>query len=161
MGRHVINRYNRETVARNTVIDQETGCWLWSGYIQTGGYGQIEVCGRLWLAHRFVWFVYHDEVEPVGLMLHRCDTPACVNPEHLFEGTHMDNHKDAVAKGRVDPMAVCRHSHKPRRRKLTDDQVRQIRSGRDSDQGYALRFGVAANTVCDIRNRRSKTLIPD
>lgn len=161
MGRPVTNRYNRATVARNVAVDPTTGCWLWIGYIQSKGYGQIEVCGKLLLAHRFAWTVYHDDTEPVGLLLHRCDTPACVNPEHLFEGTHMDNHLDAVAKGRVDPMAVSRHSHKPRRRKLTDDQVRQIRSGLDSDLGYARRFGVARNTVCNIRNRRTKALIPD
>lgn len=78
----------------------ESGCWLWRA---TGGrrYGSLFVDGRREQAHRVSWLLHRGKI-PDGLhVLHKCDTPLCVNPDHLFLGTHADNMADMKAKGRA------------------------------------------------------------
>jgi hypothetical protein len=83
-----------------TVTEPNTGCHLWVGAISYGGYGKIKMSGRGRLAHR-VSYAHKFGPIPDGLMvLHKCDTPACVNPDHLFLGDAKDNIVDAVKKGR-------------------------------------------------------------
>jgi hypothetical protein len=75
------------------------GCWLWQG-TTNGAYGQIGDGGRKRYAHRVAWELQNGPV-PDGLhVLHRCDVPACVRPDHLFLGTPSDNLRDCYAKGR-------------------------------------------------------------
>lgn len=80
-------------------------CWLWTGSATPCGYGQMWVGrrgdGGPLYAHRIAWQLSHGPV-PEGLsVLHHCDTPACVRPDHLFLGTHTDNMRDASRKGRL------------------------------------------------------------
>lgn len=79
------------------------GCWLWNGYRNQSGYGVTRVGGRgskAIFAHRLSWEIHKGPI-PDGLhVLHRCDNPQCVNPEHLFLGTDLDNQRDRIAKGR-------------------------------------------------------------
>lgn len=80
-------------------FDTAGGCWLWSGATTPDGYGSINCGARSNLAHRVSWTVFRGD--PGALcVLHRCDIPACVNPDHLFLGTNADNVKDRVTKGR-------------------------------------------------------------
>jgi hypothetical protein len=81
-------------------VDQETGCWLWTAFKDPGGYGRFHLDGRPQLAHR-VAFAWWGPGIDVGLdCCHSCDTPACVNPAHLWAGTHLENERDKVNKGR-------------------------------------------------------------
>ena len=79
----------------------ETGCWLWTGAWDTRGYGKFKVTNSATgKAHRFF---YKQMVGPIPdgmLVCHRCDTPSCVNPVHLFLGTAADNAEDKRRKGR-------------------------------------------------------------
>lgn len=79
-------------------------CWLWTGSSDRRGYGQMRHDGRLRIATHLSLLIYRNVEVPLGMMAcHRCDTPACVNPEHLFIGTASDNMRDCARKGRLSP----------------------------------------------------------
>ena len=125
------------------VLRPELGpCWLWLGAVNRAGYGTR---GKA-LAHRMAWHVTHG-VKPEKCVLHKCDNPPCVNPGHLFLGTHADNVTDKVRKGR-EPRGSDRAFAK-----LTEDAVREIRASEESIMVVAKRYGIAFQTVHKIRTR--------
>jgi HNH endonuclease len=75
------------------------GCWLFTGYLNPKGYGTLHFRGRPHLTHRIAWTLFRGEIPPDQCVLHRCDVPACCNPDHLFLGTLTDNNRDMLAKG--------------------------------------------------------------
>lgn len=74
-------------------------CWVWTGGRIPSGYGKMSLDCKSVLAHRVSWHLAHGGPAQL-LVLHRCDNPACVRPDHLFEGTCKDNTEDMVKKGR-------------------------------------------------------------
>ena len=88
-------------------VDKTDTCWLWSAAVNPKGYGCLGLGTRgmgVVLAHRASWMLYKGAI-PEGLsVLHSCDNPRCVNPDHLFLGTQQDNMKDRDAKGRQHNM---------------------------------------------------------
>ena len=79
-----------------------SGCWIWEGTRERKGYGRLgrgHSSGQL-LAHRASYELFVGPIPDGMMVLHRCDIPSCVNPEHLFIGTAADNARDEVAKGR-------------------------------------------------------------
>lgn len=134
---------------RKVEIASPDECWIWAASTNHAGYGQFNVqCGDTGgceLAHRVVWKLYRGSIPEGMCVLHRCDNPPCVNPSHLFLGSHADNMRDMAEKGRyVLPQLRGEGHHQA---KLTEEQVRIIR--RLSAQGgvsYAAlgrRFGVS------------------
>lgn len=94
--------------------DKNSPCWIWPGYKNANGYGYTTRNGELF-AHRAIYKLFIGSI-PVGLcVLHRCDIPACVNPAHLWLGTHADNNKDRALKGRSTkhrrPKTHCKRGH--------------------------------------------------
>ena len=76
------------------------GCWLWTGAVSHGGYGQLNHARQHLKAHRVAYLLYRGPI-PAGLhVCHACDEPRCLRPDHLFADTALDNSRDAVAKGR-------------------------------------------------------------
>jgi hypothetical protein len=142
-------------------VQKGTGCWLWTGGLnKPNGYGQIEVEGRHALTHRVAWQLAHPE-QPVRsplCVLHHCDNPQCVNPDHLFLGTHADNMHDMFDKERrVQPRGEGHGMSK-----LTDADVLLIRSRhmqRISAHRLSLEFGVVRSTVQRIVRRDTWTHI--
>ena len=125
-----------------SVVRTDT-CWLWIGAKQGGGYGTTRYRGRQMTAHRASYIEFCGLI-PVGLLvLHKCDVRHCVNPQHLFLGTHADNAQDCVAKGR----------HPRARAKLTDSQVLELcaqKSTGVSAKDLAKRFALSIRHVYAI-----------
>lgn len=80
-------------------VEKGPDCWEWKAF-RNKGYGKFTYNGRMYLAHRLSWILTNGPI-PDGLgVLHSCDNPPCVNPDHLFLGTQLDNMRDASNKGR-------------------------------------------------------------
>lgn len=119
-----------------------TGCWLWNASTVHGGYGQFGYKGTMRRAHRVAYMLYVGEI-PEGLqVLHKCDVPWCVNPDHFFIGTNTDNMRDKTSKGR---------GYTP---KLTSEQALQIyhrvHAG-ERQQALAVEYRISRSMVSHIK----------
>lgn len=77
-------------------------CWLWTGALMKGkGYGQFHWMGKTWRAHKAAYTLFRGRVRKGRVLLHKCDTPHCVNPDHLRPGTQKSNVRDMMRKGRA------------------------------------------------------------
>lgn len=125
----------------------ETDCWIWQESLNADGYGIIKYHQKTYRVYRVMWERLHGREIPKGKSaLHRCDTPACMNPHHIFIGTQIDNIRDMVSKGRQRS-----------RRGLTDDEVRSIRAmiRGGMKQAEVIRLmGLESSTVSRIVNRK-------
>ena len=129
----ILSRYTKKTAS---------GCVEWERSVSSHGYGSIYVDGKKVLAHRVAWMCSNGPI-PKGLcVLHKCDNPLCVNPEHLFLGTRDDNMKDTAHKSRG----------RGGRKSLTPSQVREIRASDAPTASLAKHYGVAAGTISNVRN---------
>lgn len=80
--------------------DRSTGCWEWTQRRDRQGYGFIPIKRIPYRTHRIAWMVTHGMITQQQYVLHRCDNPPCINPDHLFLGTAKTNALDRIAKGR-------------------------------------------------------------
>jgi hypothetical protein len=136
-------------------------CWEWSGGTDYDNYGMIwsAEAGTSIRASRVVWELENGPIPAGRIVCHICDNPSCVNPAHLFIGTHGDNARDRAAKGRS-----ARHSgSKQWMAILTESDVRAIRAafarGGVSKASLARQYGVGASNIGNIISRRSWTHI--
>jgi hypothetical protein len=140
-------------VDKNGPLIMSSRCWVWTRGRDVDGYGTIWRAGTNAKAHR-VSFEINGGSIPDGLFVcHKCDNPSCVNPDHLFLGTALENKRDCVRKGRLSPPIGEAHG----RARLTAKQVLDIRSRpayRGLTVNLAKEFGVHHMTISLIRNRK-------
>lgn len=145
-----------ETVARfNTkyIAEPMSGCWLWIGARTQAGYGRLARNHKFFLAHRISRQISCGDVRPGHLVCHSCDTPSCVNPEHLWVGTPEENTRDCMSKGRLKPGRLLGEDASSS--KLTDVTVLEIvklHSEGTSCPDLARAFGVSRNTIGRVLN---------
>lgn len=83
-------------------VNKTDSCWIWQGaIIKSRGYGSFRIGKDIKRAHVASFLIYNGEIQKGMCVCHSCDNPSCVNPEHLWLGTHDDNMKDMVKKGRA------------------------------------------------------------
>lgn len=136
-------------------------CREYQGPRLPAGYGHPTIDGEQVLLHRWISEQIDGPLPPGVQVLHHCDNPPCFVYEHLFRGTHGDNMRDKVAKGRTGD--VSRPGSRNGRAKLTEDQVREIR--KLAAEGVplatlALSFGITHPHACDVIARRRWRHIP-
>jgi hypothetical protein len=132
-------------------VEKADGCWMWKGPCRGNGHGTLQVRNRTAMAHRVAWQLTRGPI-PEGLCVcHHCDNPPCVNPGHLFLGTHRDNMQDMIVRNRRRHAAGERNG----RAKLTPAEVEAIRADSTSgDTVLGRKFGVCATTIHGIRTGR-------
>jgi|LakMenEpi03Aug12_release.lakeMendotaPanAssembly.Ray.scaffolds.fasta_scaffold376055_2 hypothetical protein len=132
----------------------DTPCWIWTAYRNTQGYGYIGVQRRRTPAHRVSWLLHRGIIADQLLVLHRCHNSSCVNPEHLYLGTHAQNMSDKVSSGRCASFPGSSHPNS----RLNDRDVEGILLARSSGLTLAQianQYIVSEATVAGICTGRT------
>lgn len=127
------------------VDKQESGCWLWTAYCMKNGYGFFRTPARHELAHRASYRLFNGQLDTRDVM-HKCDVPKCVNPDHLVLGSRLENMQDAKRKGRM------RIGQKHGRSKLTEEQVFLIKKSNKPQKEIAVEFGITQSHVSCLKS---------
>lgn len=145
--------------------NETTGCMEWTGCCSGDGYGAFKIRGRQHGAHRLAFALMAGPLPPDMCVCHRCDNPVCINPAHLFVGSHQDNQQDKMAKGRSNlPTGEQHWTHwKPQRisrgerhgsSKIKDahvDEIRSLyRSGALKQKAIASIYGISVSRVSQL-----------
>jgi HNH endonuclease len=153
--------------------DGENGCWIWTGYLgkrKNKNYGHCHLLPPEQMAHRVSYILFNGPIPEGMQILHNCDNPPCVNPNHIRSGTAQDNVNDRVNRGRSRHPSGTEHG----RSKLTSNQIAKIRSSyvpgkaggkrgkpgalKNSARYLAEKYGVTKRTILlIIRNESYKT----
>lgn len=123
----------------------EEECWLWTGFLDKDGYGKLRIGNTNIGAHRFSYITFVGPVPEGVILRHKCNTPACANPNHVIPGTHLENMSDRLEAGNyptneLHPMA-----------RISDRDVAAIRASWGTHKALALRFGISVSQIGNIR----------
>lgn len=143
----VINRFESK-------FTKGPSCWNWIAGISNKGYGYIRVEKKLILAHRLSYLIYNGEFDFGLCVLHKCDNRKCVNPNHLFLGTRLDNCRDMDFKKRRKSLNGSLNGNS----KLASFQVEKIREllkNGFSQRKIAKKFGVCKSMIGYIKRNEN------
>jgi hypothetical protein len=139
-------------------VNKTGDCWLWQGWKNSDGYGDYRTAQKHGIfdskrAHRISYYFTYGDYDRKLDVCHKCDTPLCVNPNHLFLGTRKDNMQDCVSKGRLSPPPIHKGEN-THTAKLDWNKVREIRrlhsEGGVSQVELGKRYGVTKHTINKI-----------
>lgn len=136
-------------------LDPDT-CWIWTGAVNSNGYGRFIDKNRHVLAHRVSHELFVGPI-PNGMnVCHSCDNRLCVNPHHLWLGSQSENLRDAFRKGRHSQPDTCGERNGNRRLSQSDvDRIRAMHAGGQRKYRIAETYGVSPSTVADIINHKT------
>lgn len=136
-------------------VEKKESCWVWKGNIAKSGYGRAIKNYKPILAHRLSWILHYGEIKEGLFVCHKCDNRACVNPDHLFLGTALDNSRDMVNKNR------SRRDEKHPTTRLTKENVLNIRKDflTMKPKEVSLKYNIAIRTVYSIANKERRSHI--
>lgn len=143
-GGRIITMTLAERLLSKVAYEPNTGCWLWTGFVNGNGYGQINYEGAPRNAHRISYLVHFGEFDRSLFVCHVCDVRSCINPQHLFLGTSSDNSLDMWRKKR--------HPIENLRKKLTVDDVRYIRKSKETSAVLSERYGCSTRNITGVRS---------
>lgn len=161
MKRHEIpgysERQNRRSVERFwELVEKTEACWVWRGDRLPYGYGkfrpfrtQYRKVAPIIPAHRYSFALANGGIDATLHVLHKCDNPWCVNPDHLFQGTDADNALDKVAKGR------SMRGERQHKAKLTDADIVAIRRSPADALTLSSRYGISRQNIYAIRSGKT------
>ena len=174
-------QWKRQTMRErfDDLVDRSAGpdaCWPWLGAIESTGYGRLTDFWKKHSAHRLAFMFEHGEIPEGKHICHSCDNRSCVNPSHLWAGSHQENMDDMRAKGRdarKGPINPLRGEDQPRSR-LTELDVIAIRAAHASHRrgahgegdtptslrGLAAHYGVSTSAIHAVVQRRTWTHLP-
>jgi hypothetical protein len=133
-------------------VDKTGACWEWTAAKDSWGYGRFSIDGKLYGAHRVSWELAYGDLPDDMSVLHRCDNRKCVNPGHLFLGTHQENMLDMKLKKRSRSGESAHHA------KLGPASVEEIRSLAATgvlQRDLALKFGVSTRQIRRILSKEN------
>lgn len=130
-------------------IEKTSKCWNWKGSTRNG-YGAFKYRRKVYGAHRFSWMLFNGEIPFSKIICHKCDNKLCVNPNHLFVGTHKDNMQDMVKKGRHRSVCKFQLGRIPKNRKLTIKEAKKIRT--------LYKKGIKKNKLAFLYNVNEKVI---
>jgi hypothetical protein len=136
-------------------IRSKDECWEWQGSFRTNGYGSYCIKRKEYNASRASWILHFGAIPNNIEVCHKCDNRKCVNPNHLFLGTHKENMYDAIKKGRVNNPPV-NYGKDNTSTKLSENKVKTIfrlhRKGITKAE-LSRKFGVTKQAICLVLNR--------
>lgn len=161
MSDKTITRFNAKFA-----INTATECWDWTASIASTGYGQFNLGGKITRAHRVSYMLHKGPITDGLWVLHKCDVRSCVNPDHLFLGTHHDNDMDREAKGRGRNGGNLHITigEKHGQHKLTEPEVKAIRqayipgfnsASRGNSLALAKEYGVSRTQILRIVTKQA------
>jgi DNA-binding CsgD family transcriptional regulator len=141
-------------------VDKTSSCWIWTGAKTGRGYGTFRVNRKQRAVHRLSYELHHGPIPEEKMICHHCDTPLCINPNHLFLGDAKLNDEDMRNKNRQPNLSGQRNGHSS----LTSEKVQKIRQLYKEGQTQlqiAKRFKIQQPTVSKIVRRIRWAHLPD
>jgi hypothetical protein len=126
-------------------------CWIWTGKRNTAGYGIFLLPGEIQVrAHRHAYEVFKGPIPDGMIIMHSCDNPPCVNPDHLSVGTRADNNSDTAKKRRHN------YGLDHWNGKLSAEQIEEIRNSKSTCRALAAKFGVTYGYISALKRGKSR-----
>lgn len=136
-----------------SIADTSTDCILWTGTKNNKGYGRLTYQSKQFSAHRIAYELEHGPIEDGLFVLHSCDNPLCVNPNHLSLGTQLENMRQASDRGRCKPPKIHGESH--HHTKLSVNDVLKIRQDNRTLSKIAADYCMSVSGIWSIKARKS------